>query len=202
MRALGALAAMLAALVPVANAACPPPELMLAGIQSANRVQVEQLGSDATRIETPLAHVPGRTLGYEVHGLFRVSGPVAAAVQRTFGRRDSYACGAAPRATIETPGPLAIGLLFASGRAAIAVVLHLPEGMVELQLEGGVHTTAPLSQVGQRRWQEVLLLLARETRTSPEEFYEQMRPPVHIDPATPAELDSTGPPRDGAPAPR
>ena len=202
MRALGALAALLAALVPAASAACPPPELMLAGIQSASRIQVEQLGSDATRIETPLAHVPGRTLGYEVHGLFRVSGPVAAALQRAFGRRDSYACGDAPRATIETPGPLAIGLLFASGRQAVAVVVHLPEGMIELQLEGGVHTLAPLSQAGQRRWQEVLLLLARETRTSPEEFYEQMLPPVHIDPATPAELDSTGPPRDGEPAPR
>lgn len=202
MRVLGALAALLAALVPAANAACLPPEMILVGIQTANRIQVEQLGSDATRIETPLAHVPGRTLGYEVQGLFRVNGPVAAALQRTFGRRDSYACGDAPPATFETPGSLAIGLLFASGRAAIAAVLHLPEGMVELQLEGGVHTLAPLSQAGQRRWQEVLLLFARETHTSPEEFYEQMLPPVHIDPATPAEPDSTSPPRDGEPAPR
>ena len=161
------------------QAACPPPDVLLQGVNAASRIQVEQLGADATRVDTPFAHVPGRTLGYEVQGVFRVTGAVAAALQKAFGRHDSYACGPdAPRATFQTPGALQIGLLFASHGSAVAVVLHLPDGRVELQLEGGVHTSAPLSQAGQRRWEEALELLARETRTSPEEFYEQMLPPA------------------------
>ena len=141
-----------------AQAACPPPDLMLQGVKSASRIQVEQLGSDDSRVDTPLAHVPGRTLGYEVQGVFQVSGAVADALQRAFGRHDSYACDPdAPRATFRTPGALQIGLLFASHGSAIAAVLHLPEGRVELQLEGGVHTSASLSPAGQRRWEEALL---------------------------------------------
>ncbi len=186
-----------------ALAACPPPELLLQGVRSASRIQVEQLAGDDTRLDTPLAHVPGRTLGYEVQGLFRVGGPVAEALQRAFGRRDSYACGDAPRASVRTPGALAVGMLFASGRTAVAVVLHLPGGQVELQLEGGAHTTAPLSQAGQRRWEEALILLARETRTSPAEFYEQMLPPRHVIPvAEHAPDDSTAGRRDEPQPPR
>lgn len=189
-----------------AHAACPPPELLLEGVKSASRIQVEQLGSDATRVDTPLAHVPGRTLGYEVQGVFRVSGAVADALERAFGRHDSYACGDAPRATIHTPGELQIGFLFASPRSAVAVVLHLPEGMVELQLEGGVHASAPLSPAGQRRWEEALASLARTTRTSPTEFYEQMLPPSATplappDPAAAAD-SSRNPPRESSRAPR
>jgi hypothetical protein len=189
-----------------ARAACPPPELLLQGVRSASRIQVEQLGSDATRVDTPLAHVPGRTLGYEVQGVFRVSGAVADALERAFGRHDSYACGDAPRATIHTPGELQIGFLFASSGSAVAVVLHLPEGMVELQLEGGVHASAPLSPAGQRRWEEALASLARTTRTSPTEFYEQMVPPSATPPAPPdsaAAADSSrNPPRESSRAPR
>lgn len=199
---LGVLVALLVELAPTAGAACPPAQALLTGVQSASRIQVEQLGSESTRIETPFAHVPGRTLGYEVEGLFRVSSPVAAALQRAFGRADSYACGDAPRATLQAAGSLAIGLWFATARSGVVVVLHLPEGNVELQLEGGVHAVAPLSQAGQRRWEEALRLLTLETRTHPEEFYEQMRPPASADPATPTEPDSAGPPRDGASPPR
>ena len=197
-----ACAGLLAFAVAPAPAACPPSELLLQGVRSATRIQVEQLAGDDTRVDTPLAHVPGRTLGYEVQGLFRVSGPVADALQRAFGRRDSYACGDTPRATLVTPGRLAIGMLFASGRTAVAVVLHLPEGQVEIQLEGGVHTIAPLSRAGQRRWEEALLLLSRETRTSPEEFYQQMMPPPPVPPAAEPVPDTAGAPRDGVPPPR
>lgn len=176
-RARVALALTLMLVASRAHAACPPHELLLRGVRFATRVQIEQLGSDASRIETPHAHLPGRTLGYEVEGVFRVSRPVAEALQRAFGRADSYGCEPeAPRTTFRTPGPLAVGLLFASRASAVAVVLHLPEGRVEIQLEGGVHASAPLSQAGQRRWEEALSLLARETHASPEEFYEQMRP--------------------------
>lgn len=190
-----------------ARAACPPPDLLLQGVRSASRVQVEQLGGDATRVDTPLAHVPGRTLGYEVQGVFRVSGAVADALQRAFGRHDSYACGAdEPRATFHTPGALQVGLLFASQASAVAVVLHLPDGRVELQLEGGVHTSAPLSKAGQRRWEEALAQLARDTRTSPDEFYEQMLPPATV-PVPPRDSaaapdSSQGTPRDASHAPR
>jgi hypothetical protein len=190
-----------------ARAACPPPDLLLQGVKSASRIQVEQLGSDATRVDTPLAHVPGRTLGYEVQGVFRVSGAVADALERAFGRHDSYACGAdAPHATFHTPGQLQIGFLFASPASAVAVVLHLPEGIVELQLDGGVHASAPLSPAGQRRWEEALASLARTTRTSPAEFYEQMLPPAATPPAPPdsaAAGDSSRiPRREPPPAPR
>lgn len=190
-----------------ARAACPPPGLLLQGVQSASRVQVEQLGSNATRVDTPLAHVPGRTLGYEVQGVFRVSGAAADALQRAFGRHDSYACGAdAPRAAFHTPGELQIGFLFASSASAVAVVLHLPEGRVELQLEGGVHASAPLSPAGQRRWEEALASLARTTRTSPTEFYEQMLPPMASPPEPPdsaAAADSSrNPPRESSRVPR
>jgi hypothetical protein len=193
-----------------ARAACPPPDPLLQGVKSASRIQLEQLGADATRVDTPLAHVPGRTLGYEVQGVFRVSGAVADALQRAFGRHDSYACGADdPRATFHTPGALQIGLLFASHASAVAVVLHLPEGRVEIQLEGGVHTSAALSPAGQRRWEEALLLLARGTGTSPEEFYEQMLPPAFVPPGPrdstsgrDSSRDSSRVPRDEAHAPR
>jgi hypothetical protein len=188
------------------HAACPPPELLLQGVRTATRIQVEQLGGDGTRVSTPLAHMPGRTLGYEVIGVFRVSGVAAEALQRAFGRRDSYACAtAAPRATFETPGALAVGLLFASRGSAVAVALHLPEGVVEIQLAGGVHASAPLSQAGQRRWEEALRLLARETGTSPLEFYEQMLPPTQVSPAPdPAKVtpDSLRAPRDASRRPR
>jgi hypothetical protein len=177
------------------QASCPPPDVLLQGVNAATRIQVEQLGADATRVDTPLAHVPGRTLGYEVQGVFRVSGAAASALQKAFGKHDSYACGPdAARATFQTPGALQIGLLFASHGSAVAVVLHLPDGRVEIQLEGGVHTSAPLSQAGQRRWEEALQLLARETRTSPQEFYEQMLPPAVVQPGTsgsPATQDTT-----------
>lgn len=164
---------------PRAYATCPPPESLLQPVRAAARIQVEELGADATRLETPLAHVPGRTLGYEVQGVFRVSAGVADALQRAFGRSDSYACGpAAPLATFKTPGWLQIGFLFGSGGGAVAAVLHLPEGEVELQREGEARTRAPLSQVGQRRWEEALRLLERETGASPEEFYRQMLPPA------------------------
>jgi hypothetical protein len=204
MRAL-ATAAVLLALLGAAptRAACPPPELLLQSVRTATRIQIEQLGAEGLRVDTPLAHVPGRTLGYEVIGVFRVSGLAAEALQRAFGRRDSYACTpTAPRATFETPGALAVGLLFASRGGAVAVALHLPEGVVEVQLAGGVHTRAPLSQTGQRRWEEALQLLARETGTSAQEFYEQMLPPVQVAPepdAAPAAPDSVNAPR---PAPR
>ena len=198
---LAAWLALVALVALPARAACPPPELLLGGVRNANRVQVEQLGSDATRIDTPLAHAPGRTLGYEVHGLFRVSGEVALAFQRTFGTRDSYECSGA-REPFEVPAPLALGFQFASRRSTMAVVLHLPECAVELQLEGGVHARVYLSATGRRRWQEAIRLLARETRTSPEEFYEQMQPPVRVEPAPGALPDSAGPPRDEVPAPR
>jgi hypothetical protein len=190
-----------------ARAACPPPDVLLQGVRSATRIQVEQLGSDASRVDTPLAHVPGRTLGYEVQGVFRVSGAVADALQRTFGRHDSYACGAEqPRATFHTPGALQIGFLFASQASAVAVVLHLPEGRVEVQLEGGVHTSAPLSRAGQRHWEEALAQLAHETHTSPDDFYEQMLPPATVPPAPRdsaiAPDSSRDTPRDSSHAPR
>ncbi len=185
-------------LAPRAHATCPPPESLLQAVRSAGRIQVEELGSDATRLETSLAHVPGRTLGYEVQGVFRVSAPVADALERAFGRRDSYACGPeAPLATFQTPGWLQIGFLFGSGGGAVAAVLHLPEGEVELQREGDPRTSAPLSQVGQRRWEEALRLLERETGASPEEFYRQMLPPAVV---TPGPRDSTrAPERSSAP---
>jgi hypothetical protein len=197
---------------PRAHADCPPPEALLQGVRSAGRIQVEELGSDATRLETPLAHVPGRTLGYEVQGVFRVSVAVADALQRAFGRRDSYACGPeAPLATFQTPGWLQIGFLFGSGGGAVAAVLHLPEGEVELQREGDARTSAPLSRVGQRRWEEALRLLERETGASPEEFYRQMLPPAAAAPGprdsarAPEQSeppDSARAPRDEAHAPR
>ena len=191
---------------PRAQAACPPPDLLLQGVSSASRIQVEQLGADATRLDSPLAHVPGRTLGYEVEGVFRVSGAAAATLQRAFGRPDSYACGRdASRATFSTPGALQIGLLFASHGSAVTVVMHLPEGLVELRLEGGAHTSAPLSQAGQRRWEAALTLLSRETRTSPDEFYEQMLPPPAASPPAGDSArapDSSRAPRQGARLPR
>ena len=204
-RAVAVMAALLA-LAARATAACPPQDLLLQGVRAATRIQVEQLGPEATRVATPLAHVPGRTLGYEVQGVFRVSGAIAVALQRAFGRRDSYVCDPdAPQAAFQTPGALQIGLLFASRGAVVAAVLHLPEGEVELQLEGGVHTTAALSPLGQRRWDEALVLLAGQTRTSPADFYEQMLPPVHVAPARPDSAgtrDSRRTPRDGPRAPR
>lgn len=205
-RTRAALAALLLGLSAVAHASCPPSEILQQGVRSASRIQIEQLGAETLRIETPFAHVPGRTLGYEVLGVFRVSGAASAALQRAFGRNDSYACDPAiPRATFHTPGPLAVGLLFASHGRAVGVVLHLPEGQVEIQLEGGVHTIAPLSQAGQRRWEEALLLLARETRTSPADFYEQMLPPAWVPPAPDSGAlapDSVRTPRDEARPPR
>ncbi|MEQ1831705.1 MAG: hypothetical protein ABL977_01535, partial [Candidatus Eisenbacteria bacterium] len=113
----------------------------------------------------------------------------------------SYQCHEAQE-PFEVSTPLALGFQFASRRSAVAAVLHLPEGAVELQLEGGLHVRAFLSAAGRRRWQQAVQLLARQTHTSPDEFYEQMQPPVHVEPVAPAELDSAGPPRDGATAPR
>lgn len=201
-----AAACVLLAAAARAAATCPPPELLLQGVRSASRVQMEQLGAEATRLVTPLAHVPGRTLGYEVQGVFRVSGRVADALERAFARHDSYACDAdTPPAEFQTPESLQIGLLFASSRMAVAAVLHLPEGVVEMQLEGGVHSSAPLSKAGQRRWEHALELLALQTRTSPDEFYEQMLPPLHMAPDSADRSrapDSAGGPRDRVPDPR
>lgn len=186
-----------------AGAACPPPEALLGAVRAATRIQLEQLGSDETRMETPLAHAPGRTLGYEVHGVFRVNGPTAEALRAALGRRDSYACSPEiPPSEFATPEGLPIGLLFSGSQGAVAVVLHLPEGRVELQLEGGVRTSAPLSRAGQRRWELALTLLARVTRTSPEEFYEQMLPPGRVPPAPVPVADTVVVPRDGLPRPR
>ena len=200
----GAAAAMLiAGALGDARAACPPPDLLLDLVRASTRVQVEQLGSDDKRIETPFAHVPGRTLGYEVEGIFRVTGAVANALRDAIGRHDSYACVAeTPAAAFETPQGLPIGLLFAGHRGAVAVVLHLPEGAVELQLEGSAHTTAPLSRAGQRRWELALALLARETRTSLEEFYDQMLPPGRQPVAPKPTADTSSTPRDEPPPPR
>ncbi len=201
--ACAAAAALLTGAIENARAACPPPDALLEVVRASTRVQLEQLGSDDTRIETPFAHVPGRTLGYEVQGLFRVTGAVANALRDALGRRDSYACVPdAPAARFETPDGLPIGLLFAGNRGAVAVVLHLPEGAVELQLEGSAHTTAPMSKAGQRRWELALALLSRETRTSPSEFYEQMLPPGRA-PAAPAPAaDTASAPRDEPRPPR
>lgn len=211
-RARAALAVALLLGAAPAPGACPPPVMLLHGVRAASRVQVEQLGATATRADTPLAHVPGRTLGYEVEGVFWVTGPAADALERAFGRNDSYACGPdAPRATFHPPGALQIGLLFTSHGSPVVAVLHLPEGTVELQIEGGERVSAPLSQAGQRRWEEALLLLARDTRASPDEFYEQMLPPAPGHPpevGTPAPHDtavapdSVRAPRDDANAPR
>ncbi len=200
---LAVLAALVLAMASPAEVACPPPEALLGAVRAATRIQLEQLGPDETRIDTPLAHVPGRTLGYEVHGVFRVSGPTAEALRAAFGRRDSYACASeiAPSEFV-TPEGLPIGLLFAGSQGAAAVVLHLPEGHVEIQLEGGVHTSAPLSRLGQRRWELALRLLARETRTSPDQFYEQMLPPGRVPPAADPAADTAAAPRDDLPRPR
>jgi hypothetical protein len=190
-----------------AHAACPPPDVLLQGVNAATRIQMEQLGAEATRVDTPLAHVPGRTLGYEVQGVFRVSGAVADALQRAFGRHDSYACGAdQPRAAFRAPGALQIGLLFASHAGAVSVVLHLPEGRAEFQPEGGARTSAPLSRAGQRRWEEALALLSRQTHSSADEFYEQMLPPAAVPPgprdSVIAPDSSSQPPGDAPRAPR
>ena len=192
-----------AALAGSARAACPPPEPLLAAVRSSTRAQIEQLGGDETRIESRAAHAPGRTLGYEVHGLFRVTGAAAEALRQAFGRRDSYACSSeTPASDFKTPPGLPIGLLFNGSRGAVAVVLHLPEGEVELQLEGSVHTSAPLSRAGQRRWEQALTLLARETRTSPREFYEQMLPPARVPSPDAPPADSASAPRDDSEAER
>ena len=116
-----------------------------------------------------------------------------------------------PVATFQTPGSLQIGFLFGSGAGAVAAVLHLPEGEIELQREGEPRASAPLSQVGQRRWEEALRLLERETRASPEEFYRQMLPPAVVAPGPRDSArapersqapDSSRGPRDEAHAPR
>ncbi len=178
-RFLAFAAALLAAAAPARALAaeCPPPAPLLVAVRGATRVQLEQLGSDAQRVETPLAHVPGRTLGYEVHGVFRVSAPVATALRDAFSRRDSYACTPdLPAASFATPAGLPIGLWFGAGPQAVAAVLHLPEGEIELQREGEARVRVPLSRTGQHRWELALDLLARETRTPPAEFYRQMTP--------------------------
>jgi hypothetical protein len=185
-----------------ARAACPPPEPLLGAARAAARVQFEQLGGDDTRVETPLAHVPGRTLGHEVHGIFRASPVVAAALREAFGRRDSYACpGGAPAAMFQAPEGLPIGLYFTGPRGALAVVLRLPEGEVQLRVEGDSLVRVPLSRAGQRRWEEALRLLSLETRTSPAEFYEQMQPPERVPPSGEPPADTTGAPPGGGRAP-
>lgn len=178
---------------------CPPAEALLVAARGAARVQIEQLGADELRIDTPLAHVPGRSLGYEVHGRFRVTGAVASALREAFGRRDSYACAPdAARASFETPVALPLGLHFGEGIAAVTVVLHLPEGVVELQAEGVPRVRVPLSRTGQQRWETALTALARQSRTTMDEFYRQMAPPDRP-PATPL---APAAPADTASAPR
>ena len=185
-----------------ALAACPPPEAMLVALRAAARIQFEQLGGDDTRIETPLAHVPGRTLGHEVHGVFRASPAVASALRDAFGRHDSYACAAAtPAAVFRTPEGLPIGLYFTGPRGAVALVLRLPEGEAQLQVEGDTLVRVPLSRAGQRRWELALRLLAQETRTSPEEFYEQMLPLGRVPPAREEPADTTSAQGGEKPAP-
>lgn len=193
----------LAIAMPALAADCPPPEPLLVGVRGASRVQLEQLGADAQRLETPLAHVPGRTLGYEVHGVFRVSAAVASALREAFSRRDSYACTPeVPAASFAVPAELPIGLWFGTGARAVAVVLHLPEGEVELQSEGAARVRVPLSLAGQRRWEAALAALARETHTPPEEFYRQMTPFERAPAEEKASPDSASRPRDGLPGPR
>ncbi len=192
-----ALALLLAglALPAAARAGCPPGEPLLAAVRAAERVQFEQLGGDETRVETPLAHVPGRTLGHEVYGIFRASAAVAALLREAFARRDSYACTEkAPRASFRAPEGLPIGLYFSGPRGAVALVLRLPEGEVEIQREGDPLTRVPLSRSGQNRWEAALALLARETRTGPQEFYEQMLPPDRVPPGQAEPADTTGAP--------
>jgi hypothetical protein len=192
-----ALLAGLAAGAATALAACPPPEPLLVAMRSAERIQFEQLGGDETRVETPLAHVPGRTLGHEVHGVFRASAAVAAALREAFGRRDSYACpGGAPAAAFRGPEGLPIGLFFTGPRGGVAVVLRLPAGEVQMQAEGDTLVRVPLSRSGQRRWEAALRQFAQETRTSPEEFYQQMLPPDRVPPAREAPADTTDAPAD------
>ena len=186
-----------------ALAACPPPEPMLGAIRAATRIQFEQLGGDATRIETPLAHVPGRTLGHEVYGVFRVSPAVSSALRDAFSRLDSYACpGGAKRGEFPAPAGLPIGIYFVGSRGSVAAVLRLPEGEVELQVEGGEILRVPLSRAGQGRWEQALRSLAKETNTSPAEFYEQMLPPDRVPPVRDQPADTTGAPRDSGRAPR
>src|SRR5262245_57216628 len=186
-----------------ALAGCPPPEPMLAAIRAATRVQFEQLGGDETRIETPLAHVPGRTLGHEVHGVFRVSPAVSSALRDAFSRLDSYACpGGARRGEFPAPEGLPIGIYFVGSRGSVAAVFRLPEGEVELQVEGGEILRLPLSRAGQGRWEQALRALAKETRASPAEFYEQMLPPDRVPPMRDAPADTTGAPGSGGHSPR
>jgi len=203
-----ALGVVLAWAAPAA-AACPPPDLVLSLVRSATRVQMEQLGGDGTRADTVRAHVPGRTLGYEVHGLFVLSPDVAAAMREAFGRRDSWACAEdAPGAAFETPEGLRVGLLFSGPSGAVAAVVRLPEGELEMQRVGGARTRVPLSRTGQRRWERALDLLARQTHADRDEFYRQMLPPDQLDgpapPPAPADAgeDTTGARRDASRTPR
>lgn len=195
--------AALAAFAPLAALAAPcPPETFLVAARGAARVQLEQLGPDESRLATDLAHVPGRTLGYEVVGVMRVAGQVASALRDAFGRRDSYACTPeTPMAFFDLDASLPIGIHFGTGAQAVTVVLHLPDAAVEIQAEGGARVLAPLSRLGQRRWELALAALARETGTSAEQFYAQMAPPVHSPPGETAAPDSTAPP-DSTPPPR
>ena len=170
-------ALLLMAMAATGALACPNDRL-LERIRGASRAQVEQLAGDATRVETDLAPVPGRTLGYEVQGIFRIKNSIADAVEAAIGRNDSYACKSdAPRATFAVDPPVQIGFLFGTGVNAVAVVLHLPEGLVEMQVEGGERSNGTLSQAGQRRWELAVRLLAEADRSTAEEFYVQMRPP-------------------------
>jgi hypothetical protein len=105
-------------------------------------------------------------------------------------------------ASFSTPAGLPIGLWFGTGPQAVAIVLHLPKGQVELQSEGGARVRVPLSRAGQRRWELALAVLARETRTGPEEFYRQMTPPDRAPAEEAAAPDSASPPRDDLPGPR
>ncbi len=172
-----AFAAMLLLLGAPRALACPN-DRVLERVRSASRTQVEQLGGDATRVETTLAHVPGRTLGYEVQGILRIKNSIADAVEAAIGRNDSYACKSdAPRATFAIDPPVQIGFLFGTGLNTVAVVLHLPEGVVEMQIEGGERSSGTLSQAGQRRWEEAVRLLSDAGNSTPGEFYVQMRPP-------------------------
>ena len=168
--------ALLPLFLPAAAPACPNDRL-LERVRGAARVQIEQLQGDTTRLETTLAHVPGRTLGYEVEGMFRITGALAGLVQAAIGRNDSYACRPdVPKATFEMESGLPIGFLFGTGTQAVAVVLHLPEGVVEMQTEGGDRSSGTLSQAGQRRWDEAVRRLAGASRATPAQFYAQMRP--------------------------
>jgi len=173
----GLAAACVLLLAASAPARACPNDRLLEHVRAASRAQVEQLDGEATRADTPLAHVPGRTLGYQVEGILRLSDAVTDAVTTALGKNDSYACRPeTPKATFEMAPGVRVGFLFGTGAHAVAAVLRLPEGVVEMQVEGGERSSGTLSQAGQRRWDQAVRLLARASHGTPDDFYAQMRP--------------------------